>query len=366
MYYPIILSFFFGLVLSLVMYPLLIWAFRRMKIQESIREVLGEKHIAKHKTPTMGGLIFVINVTAILIFYMRGISLELILIYYLGFSFGFCGFLEDCAKSLSSSKLRGIVASEVGKIVNRNKMFKLYKFLLIPWDIFKDFARVVGSSPEPGEIISSQTKLLIHLLIAAIFTFTGYFFLDWSSISILNLYEIHLGMFYPIIFTFIIVFLVNLISIVDGIDGLFGSLSLIVLITLSLIAIYFGIDNILVLIMSLIGTVCGYLYFNWYPAKIFMGDTGSDLLAGIIIALFFIFRIEVFIILLALIMLLDGLSSISQQLSVKLFRKKLFSIAPYHHALEKRGWSELKIVFVFVLLQITFSIIGVTVFFNTY
>ena len=145
----------------------------------------------------------------------------------------------------------------------------------------------------------------------------------------------------------------------DGIDGLASSVTTIVALAFMLIAGTLGFEGANIISASLAGALVGFLVWNWHPAKVFMGDTGSMFLGGMVVALSFAVDRPVFLILIGLIYLLEALSVMLQVVYFKKTKKRLFKMSPIHHHFEKSGWSEEKIVFVFSLVTIICSAICV-------
>ena len=165
--------------------------------------------------------------------------------------------------------------------------------------------------------------------------------------------------FYPLALCFI-VGTVNFANLTDGLDGLASSVSLIVGGCFAFYASHLYAAEITVLSAALMGGALGFLLFNYHPAKIFMGDTGSLFLGGLAVGISFLCRSPLLIVFCGIIFYLEGLSVVLQVLYFKLTNgKRLFKMAPLHHHFEKNGWSEEKVVFVFTLLSLLGAVIGV-------
>ena len=152
----------------------------------------------------------------------------------------------------------------------------------------------------------------------------------------------------------------NCVNFADGIDGLCGSVTSIVMIMFIILFYLEGEDAGLVLSSSCLGGLIGFLFFNFYPAKIWMGDTGSNFLGGIVAGLALWLNIPLLVILFGIIYIFEGLSVMIQVTYFKLTGgKRVFKMTPIHHHFELCGWSEIKIVSVFSAITVIMSIISV-------
>jgi len=165
-----------------------------------------------------------------------------------------------------------------------------------------------------------------------------------------TVFGINLGFFYYIILLVAIVYFVNCSNLTDGIDGLEGSISAVICLALMLIAIRLEDMQLGILSATAVGALIGYLIFNFHPAKVFMGDTGSLFLGGFAAAMLVHLDFPLLIILMGIVWLLEGLSVMLQVFSFKVFGKRIFKMTPIHHHFEMCGWSEFTIVGVFSLV----------------
>ena len=157
---------------------------------------------------------------------------------------------------------------------------------------------------------------------------------------------------------FWIVGITNAINLIDGLDGLSAGISIIVLVTISMTSLLSGRSDIASLSLILAGSIMGFLFFNFHPAKIFMGDTGSLAIGGAIATIAIILEQPLLIIIVGGVYVFETLSVIIQVTSFKLTGKRVFKMAPVHHHFEKCGWSEVKIVTVFSLITAVLCLIG--------
>ncbi len=301
---------------GLVLVPLL----RKLKAGQSIREDGPIWHRSKQGTPTMGGLMFILGITAACLIIgfdelRRG---EYGHIYVLVFAliFAFIGFLDDFQKLVKKRNL-GLTA--------------LQKFLL-------------------------QTAAAVVFVL--LMRLTGYLTPN-LYIPFVNVTIIMWEPLYFILAAFIIVGCVNAVNITDGVDGLVTGVTVPVAVCYMGIAFVWGYASLDIFSAALAGGLIGFLLFNFHPARVFMGDTGSLFLGGAVCALAFAMDIPLVLIPLGIIYLVETLSDIIQVAYFKLTKgKRIFKMAPLHHHLEMCGWSEYKLFFVFTLISTVFAIIS--------
>ncbi|MBE6090690.1 MAG: phospho-N-acetylmuramoyl-pentapeptide-transferase [Clostridium beijerinckii] len=307
---PLIMGFLFSIVLGPIFIPIL----HKLKFGQNIRKEGPKSHQKKSGTPTMGGLIFFIaTATAILIIGQKPMSREMILLYSF-LAFGFIGFLDDILKIIHKDNL-GLRAAQ--------KMILLVLFsVALAWYGYTN----VG------------TDILIP-------------FINQN-------FRLNLGILY---IPFIVVYyaaVTNAVNLTDGIDGLATSVTVIVLTFFAIIGFRTQNVEVAVFAIALAGALLGFLKFNAFPAKIFMGDTGSLALGGVIGTIALMLKMELFVIIVGGIYLIETLSVIIQVTSFKLTGKRVFRMSPIHHHFEQVGWSEVKIVTIFSSITAILCIIG--------
>ncbi|MBN7572695.1 phospho-N-acetylmuramoyl-pentapeptide-transferase [Clostridium sp. 2-1] len=307
---PLIMGFVFSIVLGPIFIPIL----HKLKFGQNIRKEGPKSHQKKSGTPTMGGLIFFIaTATAILIMGQKPMSREMILLYSF-LAFGFIGFLDDILKIIHKDNL-GLRAAQ--------KMILLVLFsVALAWYGYTN----VG------------TDILIP-------------FINQN-------FRLNLGMLY---IPFIVVYyaaVTNAVNLTDGIDGLATSVTVIVLTFFAIIGFRTQNVEVAAFAIALAGALLGFLKFNAFPAKIFMGDTGSLALGGVIGTIALMLKMELFVIIVGGIYLIETLSVIIQVTSFKLTGKRVFRMSPIHHHFEQVGWSEVKIVTIFSSITAILCIIG--------
>ena len=306
-----------GAVLSGGLGYLLIPMLRALKVGQSIREVGPIWHNYKAGTPMMGGLMFIAASIIVLLCnlpFMKDFSVFYVLI--LSLCFGFVGFLDDYAKL-------------------RKKQ---------------------------NEGLTSIQKFLLQLAVSALFLYIMY----RSGAMSTEMYIPFIGVsipLHPIVYIFLSMFIMvgcdNAVNITDGVDGLSSSVTLPVMVFFTAAAIKQGKYDLALLPASLVGGLIAYLFYNWHPAKVFMGDTGSLFLGGVVCALAFALDMPLILIFVGFVYICETVSVILQVGYFKLTHgKRLFKMAPIHHHFEKCGWKEEKIVIVFAAVSAVMCILA--------
>ena len=289
---------------------LLIPMLRALKAGQSIREEGPTWHNSKAGTPMMGGLIFIF--TAILCLVASIPAMEDFSVFYvlgLGLSFGLVGFLDDFFKAKYK---RNLGLTSLQKALLQMAVSALYLYLLY----------VQGTLVTTVAVPFTDIQFYIHPLVYIFFAM------------------------------FVIVGCVNAVNLTDGVDGLCGSVTVPVMVFFAAAAIAMGKFEVALLPACLIGGLVGYLFYNWHPAKVFMGDTGSLFLGGIVCGLAFALNMPLILLLVGLVYIMETLSVILQVGYFKLTHgKRIFKMAPIHHHFEMCGWREVKIVLVFSALS---------------
>jgi phospho-N-acetylmuramoyl-pentapeptide-transferase len=306
-----------ALLICIFLSPKFIEFLRRREFGQHIREDGPEGHHQKAGTPTMGGIIV-----------MLAVSIPfLILTNYDWRSVGVFGAMIACA-------LLGF-ADDYIKLVRR---------------------RSLG--------LRARTKLAITIAISL-----GLWFIASHEAHLageLRLrfvdYTIDLGPFYPVLIYLVVAGTTSAVNLTDGLDGLAAGCAAIVLLAYIAIAFVTEDYDLAMLAGCLVGACIGFLWFNAFPATIFMGDTGSLGLGGAIAGLAVMTHTEVLLILLGGIFVLEALSVAIQVFSFQTTRKRVFLMAPIHHHFELKGWSETKIILRFWIVASIFCAIGFTIY----
>ncbi|SHH92882.1 Phospho-N-acetylmuramoyl-pentapeptide-transferase [Sporobacter termitidis DSM 10068] len=305
-------------VCGLVLVPLL----RRKKAGQMIREDGPVWHRSKQGTPTMGGLMFIIGiaVTCVTVGFGEMRQGELGHIYILVFAliFAFIGFLDDYEKLVKKRNL-GLTA--------------LQKFLL-------QLAAAV--------VFVLLMRLTGHL--------TPNLYIPFWNVSVIIPEPV-----YFVLAAFVIVGTVNAVNITDGVDGLATGVSIPVAVCYGAVAVAWGLTYTYLGIVAaaLCGGLIGFLLFNFHPARVFMGDTGSLFLGGIICAMAFAMDAPLILVPLGIVYIVETLSDIIQIVYFKATKgKRIFKMAPLHHHFEMSGWSEYKLFAVFTLVSAIFAVVS--------
>lgn len=310
---PVILSLVLSALIVIGLGPKVIPMLRKMKFGQTVRTEGPESHLAKNGTPTMGGVMMIISILVSTILF-TGFNFYTIIALVSMLGFGLVGFLDDYIKVV---KKRSLGLTPIQKIVGQVTLA-----LLIPLSqvIFK---------PE-------MTKLVIP-------------FMDTT---------LDLGILYIPFMAFVIIGTVNAVNLTDGLDGLSSSITVIVSAFFITIAMMSGINEVSIFSASVMGACLGFLVFNKYPAKVFMGDTGSMALGGAVVGMATLTNMTLLIPIVGGIYFAEALSVIIQVVSFKTRKKRVFKMAPLHHHFEQCGWKETKVVKSFCLTSIILLTIG--------
>lgn len=314
---PEVAAFAITFILALIAGPIIIPLLRRLKFGQTVRDDGPQTHLKKMGIPTIGGLIFLIPMLITsLLFSSKYPMLIPILIVTLGF--GLIGFVDDMIKVIRKNK-DGLSA--------RQKSFAQF-FMSAA------FAFYVAYTPSLGT--------------GMILPFTG------SDAMV----ELPVWLFIPLVI--IVMYLItNSVNMTDGVDGLAAGVTLIVTVFFTIVAMQRPEWDHIKLICSITAGGClGFLVFNVYPAKVFMGDTGSLALGGVVGAAAVLMRIPWMLLIAGGIYAVESLSVFIQVVSFKLRGKRVFKMAPIHHHFELSGWKETKVVRVFWTITIVLCFVG--------
>ena len=307
---PVLISFAISLVLGPIVIPFL----RKLKMGQTERVEGVQSHLKKAGTPTMGGVIFLIAAAVTALFYIKDYP-KIIPVLFLTLGFGIIGFLDDYLKV----------------VLKRSDG-------LLPW---QKFAFQVVLTGVFVFYIMNYTDISLTMRIP--FWGGHYLNLGWLAVP---------ALFFAVIGT------VNGVNFTDGLDGLASSVTLIVAVFFTVVSIgtKSGIEPIT---CAVVGGLMGFLLFNVYPAKVFMGDTGSLALGGFVAGCAYMMQMPLFLLLVGLIYLVEVLSVMIQVTYFKATHgKRFFKMAPIHHHFELCGWSETRIVAVFSVVTAIMCLIS--------
>ncbi len=349
---------FLSALISLALYPIWIKFVYRYQMGEGVRGDGPQTHLAKRGTPTMGGLVFVLTVGIITFIFNRSRDQTLFPLFVAALA-GLFGLIEDLSKVYRKSGLPGFFEYHLGAI-NLGKIgVVISKIVEKPWSIYKEFWRVVGSKTDVG--IKTHEKFFIQAVIAGFVSYWTYFKLGWDYIWFPLIGDVHIGLGYPLVIFLLFVVVLNFVAFTDGLDGLAGGLAFFAFCAYWVISALFGYDSLSTFCATFVGALLPFLYFNIFPARVFMGNVGSHVLGATLVLLAILLHREFALVIILAVFLIDGISSPLQQLSVKLTKKRIFLMAPLHHHFEILGWPETKVTFRFWIFGIVFALLGIFV-----
>jgi len=349
----------FNAVITGLLYPFFINILYKFSFREKIREDGPKTHLIKQGTPTMGGIAFVISVSILSLLFNNQGSTGYFLSGIVLLS-GLFGLLEDLHKVYSKSYAQDSIRTGLNSVVKQPTLLKrIYQILIFPWSVFKEFWRVVGSKTDVG--IQTHQKFIIQGTIALIASWYIYFQMGYDSLWLPLFGFVYLGFAYAIIVFFLFIIVLNSVAFTDGLDGLAGGLAFIAFLFFWVISQKVNMYDSSLFIASFLGALLPFMYFNIFPARIFMGNIGSHALGSALVLSAILVRREIALFLICAVFLADGISSVLQQLSVKIFKKRIFLMAPLHHHFELLGWVETKVTLRFYLVAVFFGFLGLLV-----
>lgn len=279
---------------------------KKLKARQSIREEGPKSHRIKSGTPTMGGLFMLLSAVLVVIF-NKMIDPSVLWLLFLTLGHGLLGFLDDFIKAEKKRNL--------GLTAKQKMLGQIILAVLFCWGVVD--------------------TLHLPYSIAIPFTHT----------------DISIGLLYYPFVVLVIVGASNAVNLTDGLDGLASGCCVIAFSAYAMFCYMTGFNDLGYFIIILAGSCIGFLFFNYHPAKIFMGDTGSLALGGAIAGISVMTRTEILLIFLGLIFVLEALSVIIQVASFQLTGKRVFKMSPLHHHFELSGWSEVHVVWAFWIFE---------------
>lgn len=313
------LGFIFAIICGLIFIPIL----KKINFRQHVSKTLGKRHLAKEGIPTMGGIIFIIPVLITLVLlYLRGsitLSHNLIIVVFVFLSYAFLGFIDDWLK--------------------------------------------VRYNNNVGLRIS--TKFLLQMVIALVFFYIFMVNGGKPELVITSLgISLPLGWAFGLFILLVLVGSSNAVNITDGLDGLCGGLCIIAFLAFGIITWNTGwmegYQEVAIFCFILVGALLGFLLFNSYPAKVFMGDLGSLALGGAMATIAIVTRHELSLVLIGGVFVVETLSSMIQIIAIRKFHRKVFKMAPLHHHFEQLGWKETDIVKAFYVVGLLLAMAAIT------
>lgn len=279
---------------------------KKLKARQSIREEGPKSHRIKSGTPTMGGLFMLLSAVLVVIF-NKMIDPSVLWLLFLTLGHGLLGFLDDFIKAEKKRNL--------GLTAKQKMLGQIILAVLFCWGVVD----------------------MLHLPYSIAIPFTHM--------------DISIGLLYYPFVVLVIVGASNAVNLTDGLDGLASGCCVIAFSAYAMFCYMTGFNDLGYFIIILAGSCIGFLFFNYHPAKIFMGDTGSLALGGAIAGISVMTRTELLLIFLGLIFVLEALSVIIQVASFQLTGKRVFKMSPLHHHFELSGWSEVHVVWAFWIFE---------------
>lgn len=295
---------------------LLLPILRTLKAGQSIREVGPTWHNNKAGTPMMGGIMFILATVLCLLFNI-GVMTDRTVFYtlILGLCYGLVGFLDDLCK-LTHKRNLGLTA--IQKALLQAAVSAVYLYLL-----YRQASLTGVYIPFVGKTVPVNLYVLIGCSM------------------------------------FVMVGCVNAVNLTDGVDGLCASVTIPVMVFFTAVAVSRQMYDLALLPACLVGGLIAYLFYNWHPAKVFMGDTGSLFFGALVIGSAFMMEEPIVGLIIAAVFILEMLSSLLQVVYFRLTHgKRLFKMAPVHHHFEQCGWSENRIVFTFSITEAVFCLLA--------
>lgn len=308
------ISLFLSFILVVSLAPVLIPFLLRLKVGQTVRDEGPESHLKKNGTPTMGGLIILIGFLGGSVIFSGRYS-NTIPVILMTVGFGIIGFLDDYIKVV--------------------------------------LKRSMG--------LRAWQKMALQIVVTAVFAvyMTRVSGIDLSiRIPFTGGYMVNFGWFSYVILFIAVLGTVNGANFTDGVDGLATSVTIVIAVFFAVIAVIenMGLEPTS---LSMIGALLGFLIFNCYPAKVFMGDTGSLALGGYVIATAYMLNMPLYVVIVAFIYMIEVISVMMQVSYFKITHgKRIFRMAPIHHHFELGGWSEVKVVTVFTIVTIFACVIS--------
>lgn len=309
---PVILSF----LVSVVLCPIIIPFLRRLKFGQTVRDEGPESHLKKNGTPTMGGLVILASILITSLIYVKR-YLDIIPVLFMTLGFGLIGFLDDYIKVVMKRSLGLTALQKMALQFIVTVVFIIYYF----------------------KVAEMDTGIMIPFMGGVSFTMPVWLY---------------------VVFVFIVVLgTVNGVNFTDGLDGLASGVT-------AIVATFFTIASLILnpamtpITGAVVGALLGFLLFNTYPARVFMGDTGSLALGGFVASIALMLHMPLFIVIVGLIYLVEVISVILQVGYFKLTHgKRIFKMAPIHHHFELSGYSETQVVAAFSVITALLCLVGV-------
>ncbi len=313
-------AFLLGLILCLLFGVPYIDFLKKKILCQYVKDLAPASHAQKDGTPTTGGVFIILAVilaSIVVLALAQRLSTEALIIILTLVFYALAGFQDDYLK-IKQKKNDGLSA--------RGKLLRQIAIALLP---------------------------ILYLMLTSS---------NGGDFSIGH-YVIHFGWWYPILAVFIITGASNAYNLTDGLDGLAASTGIPAFVACAIIALFSGHPEVAIIAASVAGALLGFLYYNKPKAQVFMGDTGSLALGGLLGTLAVLGKFEFLLVFIGGVFVMETLSVILQVASFKTTGKRIFKMSPIHHHFELCDWSEKKIVVVFAIVSTILSVLSMTLFY---
>ena len=310
--FPVLIAF----VASLALGPILIPALQKLKFGQVVRDDGPQSHLKKTGTPTMGGFMIIISTVIACVILIRGYDPHVAMAAFSFIGFGIIGFIDDMIK-ISSKNSGGLKARQ---------------------------------------------KIVMQFIIAVVLAVYTYQHVGTSIKIPFSDAEWDLGFWIIPVVIFMVIGITNSTNLTDGLDGLLSGVSLVYFAAYALIFLA-GIlpsgNNLLIMCGALVGACLGFLRFNAFPARLFMGDTGSLAIGGMVVFVGIVTKTLLWFPIMGLMFAVASISVIIQVTSYKLRKKRVFKMAPLHHHFELKGYHEVTVVSMYMIITVILCLVGI-------
>lgn len=291
---------------------------KKKAYSQYLREEVAQMHSYKEKTPTTGGVFIIASII-----------------------------------------IASIIALCMAQKATTSAGIVLITLIFYAFTGFEDDIKKIKAHQNLG--LSARAKLMLQIAVAML----PAFYIVSNNQATISMFDfsINLGWFYPIFVMFMMVGASNAVNLTDGLDGLAASSSVFAFLACAIICFLNNNIDLAIISIAASASCVGFLYFNKKPAKIFMGDTGSLALGGLLATIAIMGKFELWLIPIAIVFICETLSVMIQVTSFKLTGKRVFKMSPIHHHFELSGWSENKIVFVFSLITFISATITTVIYY---
>ncbi len=333
--FTVFIAIALGTLITMLLMPLWIKFLRSHLIGQQVRADGPESHLVKQGTPTMGGVIMLLSMVLVVVLMARP-SAETVLITLAVVLTGGLGLFDDMSKVV---KERSLGLTPKAKLIGQFLISTFFVLAVVNW---------VGIAPTVEIPFIYTFDLGVLTTTLPFETPTGEFAIPWL---------------YVIFVDVLLMGMSNATNLTDGLDGLAAGTVMIVLLVMAAIAYRSNLLDSSIIAAALAGCCIGFLWFNSYPADIFMGDTGSLALGTALGCIAVISKTEICSLIIGGLFVVEALSVMIQVLYYKKTKKRIFLMAPLHHHFEKKGWSEVKVVVRFWIISAAFAAVGFCIYF---